>query len=47
MGRRDLGEETVRAALEAPRAAVTSILERGQRDGTFHDHLPAPPRPGT
>jgi AcrR family transcriptional regulator len=42
LGRRDLGEETVRAALNAPRAEVTAILERGQRDGTFPGHLPAP-----
>jgi AcrR family transcriptional regulator len=42
LGRRDLGEQTVHAALEAPRAEVTAILERGQRDGTFPGHLPAP-----
>jgi AcrR family transcriptional regulator len=42
LGRRDLGEETVRAALQAPRAEVTSILEQGQREGSFPGHLPAP-----
>jgi AcrR family transcriptional regulator len=42
LGRRALGEETIRAALGPVRAEGTSILDRGQRDGTFADHLPAP-----
>jgi AcrR family transcriptional regulator len=42
LGRCDLGEETINAALGPSRAAMTSILERGQRDGTFPDCLPAP-----
>jgi AcrR family transcriptional regulator len=41
LGRRDLGEETVRTALKAPRTEVAAILERGQRDGYFPGHLPA------
>ena len=35
-------EERIRVALAPTRAEVTSILERGQRDGTFAGHLPAP-----
>jgi AcrR family transcriptional regulator len=42
LARRRLGEEHVRAALAPARAEATAILERGQRDGTFADHLPAP-----
>lgn len=42
LGRRDLGEESVRAALAPARAEATSIIERGQQDGTFAGHLPAP-----
>lgn len=42
LARRRLGEEHIRAALAPARAEVTAILERGQRDGTFADHLPAP-----
>ncbi|MER6306383.1 helix-turn-helix domain-containing protein [Streptomyces sp. NPDC001657] len=42
LGRRDLGEEGIRAALAPVRAEATSILEHGQREGVFSDHLPAP-----
>lgn len=42
LGRRDLGEESIRAALAPGRAQATAILERGQKDGSFADHLPAP-----
>lgn len=42
LGRRDLGEETIHAALGPSRAEATAILERGQRDGVFSGHLPAP-----
>ena len=42
LARRRLGEEHIRAALAPARAEATAILERGQRDGTFAGHLPAP-----
>ena len=42
LGRRDLGEESIRAALAPARAEATAILERGQRDGAFTADLPAP-----
>jgi AcrR family transcriptional regulator len=42
LGRRDLGEEGIRAALDPARQEATAILERGQRDGSFPGHLPAP-----
>ena len=42
LARRDLGEERIRAALAPVRAEATAILERGQQDGTFARHLPAP-----
>lgn len=42
LGRRDLGEQSIRDALAPARAEATAILDRGQRDGTFADHLPAP-----
>ncbi|MFF1546054.1 TetR/AcrR family transcriptional regulator [Streptomyces sp. NPDC058291] len=38
--RRDLGSERVADVLAPAREAVTGILERGQRDGVFHSHLP-------
>jgi AcrR family transcriptional regulator len=41
LGRRDLGEESLRAALAPARAEATSILERGQEDGSFAECLPA------
>src|SRR6516165_8360772 len=42
LGRRDLGEESIHAALAPARAEATAILDRGQRDGTFAADLPAP-----
>ncbi|WP_211128595.1 TetR family transcriptional regulator [Streptomyces yatensis] len=38
--RRDLGAERVAEIIKPARDEVTSILERGQRDGVFHTHLP-------
>ncbi|MGW3116772.1 TetR/AcrR family transcriptional regulator [Streptomyces sp. NPDC001107] len=40
LARRDLGAERVTEVLAPAREVVTSILERGQRDGVFHSHLP-------
>jgi AcrR family transcriptional regulator len=42
LARRDLGEERIRAALAPARAEAAAILGRGQQDGTFASHLPAP-----
>jgi AcrR family transcriptional regulator len=42
LGRRHLGEDSIGDALAPARAEATSILERGQQDGSFADHLPAP-----
>lgn len=42
LARRRLGEERLRAILAPARAEAVSILERGQQDGTFASHLPAP-----
>lgn len=42
LGRRALGEEGIRAALAPVRDEALAILARGQRDGVFADHLPAP-----
>ncbi|WP_405719754.1 TetR/AcrR family transcriptional regulator [Streptomyces sp. NBC_01537] len=42
LGRRDLGEEGIRAALAPARAEATSLLERGQHEGVFALDLPAP-----
>ncbi|MFG2802388.1 TetR family transcriptional regulator [Streptomyces pseudovenezuelae] len=42
LARHDLGAERVAEILEPARDEVTAILERGQRDGVFHTHLPAP-----
>jgi AcrR family transcriptional regulator len=41
LARRDLGMERVAGILEPARVRVTAIVERGQRDGVFHSHLPA------
>lgn len=41
LARRDLGSARVTEVLAPARAGVTAILERGQRDGVFHRHLPA------
>ncbi len=38
--RRDLGSERLDEVLAPAREAATGILERGQRDGAFHSHLP-------
>ncbi|MFF7387494.1 TetR family transcriptional regulator [Streptomyces scabiei] len=40
LARRDLGSERVAEVLAPAREATTGILERGQRDGVFHSHLP-------
>ncbi|MFE0678235.1 TetR/AcrR family transcriptional regulator [Streptomyces sp. NPDC058867] len=40
LARHDLGPERVSEILSPARDAVTAILERGQRDGVFHAHLP-------
>ncbi|WP_164905123.1 TetR family transcriptional regulator [Streptomyces cyaneus] len=40
LARRDLGAERVAEVLAPARAEGTAILERGQRDGVFHSHLP-------
>ncbi|KND45114.1 MULTISPECIES: TetR family transcriptional regulator [Streptomyces] len=40
LARRDLGSERVAEVLAPARAAAATILERGQRDGVFHSHLP-------
>jgi AcrR family transcriptional regulator len=42
LGRRALGQDSTDDALAPARAEATSILERGQRDGSFASHLPAP-----
>jgi AcrR family transcriptional regulator len=42
LARRRLGEDRLRAILAPARAEAVAILERGQRDGTFGTHLPAP-----
>jgi AcrR family transcriptional regulator len=39
---RRLGEDRLRAVLAPARAEAVAILERGQQDGTFATHLPAP-----
>ncbi|MFE6363164.1 TetR/AcrR family transcriptional regulator [Streptomyces sp. NPDC057806] len=41
LARRDLGIERVTEILSPARSEVTAILDRGQRDGVFHAHLPA------
>ncbi|WP_326583004.1 TetR/AcrR family transcriptional regulator [Streptomyces sp. NBC_00487] len=40
LARRDLGSERVAEVLAPAREAAATILERGQRDGVFHSHLP-------
>ncbi|MFJ9741216.1 TetR/AcrR family transcriptional regulator [Streptomyces sp. NPDC101166] len=42
LARRDLGAERVAEILAVARDEVTAVLERGQRDGVFPSHLPAP-----
>ncbi|MES4903138.1 MULTISPECIES: TetR/AcrR family transcriptional regulator [unclassified Streptomyces] len=41
LARRDLGTQRVSEILAPARDEATAILERGQRAGVFHDHLPA------
>ncbi|MFD5628224.1 TetR family transcriptional regulator [Streptomyces sp. NPDC127072] len=41
LARHDLGAERVAEVLAPARDRATAILERGQRDGVFHTHLPA------
>ena len=41
LARRRLGEDRLRAILAPARAEAVTILERGQRDGSFATHLPA------
>lgn len=41
LAERDLGAQRVAEVLAPARAAATAILDRGQRDGVFHTHLPA------
>lgn len=40
LARHDLGAERITEIIKPARDEVTSILERGQRDGVFHAHLP-------
>ncbi|USQ86333.1 TetR family transcriptional regulator [Streptomyces phaeoluteigriseus] len=40
LARRDLGMDRVAEILAPARDAVTAVLERGQRDGVFHGHVP-------
>ncbi|MFB4194374.1 TetR family transcriptional regulator [Streptomyces carpaticus] len=40
LARRDLGAERVAEIVVPARQVVCSILERGQREGVFHTHLP-------
>lgn len=42
LARQDLGVQRVSETLAPARDQATAILERGQRAGVFHDHLPAP-----
>ncbi|GAA2609062.1 TetR/AcrR family transcriptional regulator [Streptomyces roseoviolaceus] len=41
LARQDLGTQRVSETLAPARDEATAILERGQRAGVFHDHLPA------
>ncbi|MGW7421670.1 TetR/AcrR family transcriptional regulator [Streptomyces sp. NPDC054813] len=40
LARRHVGTERVTGILDPIREAATDILERGQREGVFHSHLP-------
>ncbi|MER6735231.1 TetR/AcrR family transcriptional regulator [Streptomyces puniciscabiei] len=42
LGRRHLGEDEIRTILAPARAEAVATLRRGQREGVFADHLPAP-----
>lgn len=41
LARQDLGVERVSEVLAPARDVATAVLERGQRAGVFHEHLPA------
>jgi AcrR family transcriptional regulator len=41
LGRRDLGEDAFTAALAPARGEASAVIERGQREGSIADHLPA------
>lgn len=41
LARRDLGADRVTEVLLPSREVATALLERGQREGVFHTHLPA------
>ncbi|WP_037832170.1 TetR/AcrR family transcriptional regulator [Streptomyces sp. NRRL F-4474] len=40
LAQRDLGVERVAEILRPARVRATAVVERGQRDGVFHSHLP-------
>ncbi|WP_060177871.1 TetR/AcrR family transcriptional regulator [Streptomyces sp. IMTB 1903] len=40
LAQRDLGVEKVAEILRPARVRATAVVERGQRDGVFHSHLP-------
>ncbi|MQY38743.1 hypothetical protein SRB17_67560 [Streptomyces sp. RB17] len=42
LGRRHLGEETIRATLAPAREEAIAALRRGQHEGVFANHVPAP-----
>jgi AcrR family transcriptional regulator len=42
LGRRHLGEETIRATLAPARAEAVAAIRRGQHEGVFAGHVPAP-----
>ncbi|MEV6054696.1 TetR/AcrR family transcriptional regulator [Streptomyces sp. NPDC052107] len=42
LGRRHLGEEAIRATLAQAREEAVATIRRGQHQGVFADHVPAP-----
>ncbi|GAA3127515.1 hypothetical protein GCM10010521_12460 [Streptomyces rameus] len=42
LGRHHLGEETIRATLAPAREEAIAAIRRGQHEGVFADHVPAP-----
>ncbi|MFF3904478.1 TetR/AcrR family transcriptional regulator [Streptomyces sp. NPDC001848] len=42
LGRRHLGEEAIRATLAPARQEAIAAIRRGQREGVFANHVPAP-----
>jgi AcrR family transcriptional regulator len=42
LGRRHLGEEAIRATLAPAREEAIATIRRGQHEGVFADHVPAP-----